>query len=180
MTNRDESYVPPACRRPAGAGSGPLDRGDVVDLVNAPTAPAAPGADLSGLANAVASWVQAHPDVTAGLYVSGDAVWVGFTMRAEAELAALRRDTGGVSNVRAFRATFTEAELRGLQDRVTADLADLKAQGVDVSGVGVDVYTNRLSIMLAHVDDRTCAVLVERYGNGRFYVEEGTVRALNG
>lgn len=51
----------------------------------------------------------------------------------------------------------------------------LDRAGIPVRAVGTDSYTNRVFLVADVVDSRVCATLVDRYGEGRFFLQQGTV-----
>ena len=116
-----------------------------------------------------------HADHFAGLLLAQGRVWVGFTAEVEAHLAGLRAEVADTSLVGAFRARFTEAEMRGLQAEITRDMSALRAEGVKVSMVGVSVLRNRVQVGIEDENPAAVKLLLDRYGHDRVYVSTSVV-----
>ena len=131
----------------------------------------------SSLHAAVQRYRRAHPDVFAGVFVAQGYLYVGFTERPRTHLTALH---GSVSTrIRAFKADHSYRELRGIQDRISDDFDLLDAQGIFVSGVGVDVTMNRVSVSLETLTPEAEQVMAERYGSDKLAFEEGSYELLS-
>lgn len=156
-----------------GEVSQPVPAADVVALSDLP--PLGGGDVAREVVDAAIAFGREHTDHFAGLMVAQGYVWLGFTATAEDHLAELRSSLARGAPVRAFKAPYTERELRALQSAISADIPRLRAEGVNVSTVGVSVRHNRVAISLS--DDNAGAVerLRQRYGDKKVVITTGLV-----
>lgn len=152
---------------PASAGDP-----DVVDLDHLPGLGNGGGPPGDVLAAAQA-WGAAHAQSYGGLFLSGRYVYVELVGDAAAELADIRRGVSDPQSVRAVRAEYTFAQLQAMVDRISADQAWVKAQGIQMSAWGPDPYRNRVGVKLTRDDAHWRSLLTSRYGGAmlRFDVQ---------
>ena len=92
---------------------------------------------------------QNAADTYAGSYIdqkNGGLVYVGFTRDTDRHLAALRAVFPYPDDLRGYTAELTASELEALQARVSADVPQLKAEGIDVVSVGADQEFNIVKV----------------------------------
>lgn len=107
------------------------------------------------------------PDSYAGYYVdSGGQFHIGFTTNAPTHLDALKAQFGYPSRLHAFTATYTEASMDGVLNRIGDDADDgtLATLGVDWIGAEMDVEANRVNIEVVNPSASVQATLAARYG----------------
>jgi len=153
--------------------SRPSPAADVVALSDLP--PLGGGDVAREVVGAAIAFGDEHADHFAGLMVAQGYVWAGFTIDAEGHLTALRSRLPPRAPVRAFRARYTERELRALQAEISADIPRLREDRVRVSSVGVSVRHNRVEITIADDDARAVELLRQRYGDEKVVVTPGVV-----
>ena len=66
----------------------------------------------------------------------------------------------------------TLADLRAIKEAISADIETLLADGIDLTGVGLDISGNVVSVAVSDEVDRARAVLAERFGDA-VVVERG-------
>jgi len=164
--------VAPAATSASAAPPASAGDPDVVDLDHLPGIGNGGGPPGDVLA-AAQGWAAAHPQSYGGLFLSGRYVYVELVGDAAAELAQIRHGLSDPQWVRAVRAEYTFAQLQALVDRITADQAWVKAQGIQMSAWGPDPYRNRVGVKLTRDDAHWRSLLVARYGGAmlRFDVQ---------
>lgn len=103
-----------------------------------------------------------------GLYIdqaNGGLVYVGFAGNAGAHLANLRSLFPYPDLLRTFTAGYTETQLYGTADAVSADKGWLASQGIDVLSISPSMKTNRVEVGVAQPTPASAAVLQSRYGS---------------
>lgn len=150
---------------------------DVVSLGDLTQLPAGTGYDPS-LLRAVQDWCE-RATPFAGLIVSGDTVYVGFSRDAERHLRDLRHAFPG-ARVRAFSTNHTYSALRSALDSITHDLSALRAEGITISTVGIDPSRNVVVVGLpgGHGDASVRERLMTRYGREILVFEVAEPRHL--
>lgn len=132
------------------------------------------GSGDPSLLNSVRRYRHIHPEVSAGEFVAQGFLYVGFTESPRRHLMALRKSSPAPELLRAFKADYSYDELRALQDEITSDFATLEEQGFFVSGVGVDVYANRVGVTLQEITQEALSLMRDRYGGDSLIFDEGT------
>lgn len=98
---------------------------------------------------------------------------MGFTNNVERSFPQIRNQFPYPDKLRSFRARFSHAMLIVLVDRVTDDMDELEAEGIDIHTVGVSVPSNVVDIRVASADASTVSTLGRRYGANRVRVTKG-------
>jgi len=112
----------------------------------------------------VDDWGKARPDIYAGLVLSGDTIYVGFTRDAAEQLVNVRRAFAH-AKIKAFTARHTFAQLRTVVDRISEELPSLRDEGIVIWSVGVDPSRNTVAVAIPEDTANTVARrLEERYG----------------
>lgn len=117
-------------------------------------------------------WIEEHPHVFASGYLSGKRFYVGFTRNVCDNLQRFRRGLEDPWRVRAFHADWTYRQLRRAQRCVT-DL--FEKRWLKISAVGVDVWRNKLEVMLEENTERRRNYIRNRCGSVTIRFVEGTV-----
>lgn len=124
---------------------------------------------------AIQEYAAEHPDVFGGLYIdraAGGIVTVMFTGDASIHEVALAELVGpGTFVVRQVR--WSEAELRDLQDRLSADEAFFASLPARVSSVGVDIMENVAEINISSAVPDAAQRIAARFG------AEGQLRVIS-
>jgi len=113
---------------------------------------------------AVEAWCGKHAGTCAGLVLSADTVYVGFTRDAREHLDALRTAFPG-AKIKTFAAKHTYGKLRATVDRISHDLPALRKEGIAIWSVGIDPSRNVVVISLDRSGaDLAANELATRYG----------------
>lgn len=113
-----------------------------------------------------------HPDVFAGGYLSGKHFYVGFTQDVCAHLQRFRRGVPKKWRVRAFQAEWTYREMRRAQACVNDYFDD---RWLGISATGVDVWRNKLEVMLKKNTERRRRFVERHCGTVDIRFTEGEV-----
>ncbi|HEY5477444.1 MAG TPA: hypothetical protein VIK11_12110 [Tepidiformaceae bacterium] len=103
----------------------------------------------------------------AGLYIdqaAGGVLDIATTADVSHFAPVLARFASNDVRFRVRRVSYTLAELKSLQARVTSDVASWQGQGIQISTVGVDVVNNRLAITVVALTPAAKASIEASYG----------------
>lgn len=116
-------------------------------------------------------------DSFAGMYLSQEGgislLHVGFVHDMERHRANLRSRVNHPEYLRFFEATNTLEALRQVQMRITRDMEELDARGIEVSEVSVDQERNLVLITITKLSQDAKAELENRYDGEIIRVAEG-------
>ena len=84
---------------------------------------------------------------------------------------AARTPTGVDVRVRVVEHSMTD--LNDLQDQIFADRGRLAAEGIVLTGLGIDVVDNAVEISVERLDESVQMILLDRYGPALTFREEG-------
>jgi hypothetical protein len=112
-------------------------------------------------------YLDRHPGLSGGMSIeddwpAGPYLQVRLTRDQALHEAALRRIYR--FRLRTVAVRFAEADLRALQDRISADGEALEAEGFDVRGLAVDGDANRVQVQLVTARSDHAAYFQARYG----------------
>jgi hypothetical protein len=102
-----------------------------------------------------------------GLYLdqaAGGVLDVATTADVSHFAPILARSASNDVRFRVRHVSYTLAELKSLQDRVTSDFASWQGQGIQIAGVAVDVVNNRLAITVVALTPAAKASMEAAYG----------------
>ena len=123
-------------------------------------------ADFEAVGQAVQAYGEAHASEFGGVWIDQERHTVVSAWTANAELhriailAALGK--AGPLEVRVVR--YSEAELRALQDRLSADLDWFAGIDAMMTSTSVDVMTNRAELSISSANPQATALIFQRYG----------------
>ena len=100
--------------------------------------------------------------VYAGSYIDAGRILVGFTRDAAVHVSRLRRLTE--KPLASFKATYSLAHLRSVQERIDRDWDELRAIGVEVTRTGVDIPKNVVMVGVKSASAALIQVVQDRYG----------------
>jgi hypothetical protein len=115
----------------------------------------------------VNAYAAEHPEAFGGLWIDqehGGVVTVVFTRDVEVHTRALVARLAGIGVVAIRSATYNEAELRHLQDRIAADDAWFRSIPAQLQGVGVDPTKNAVEIIISTANPLITDMIVARFG----------------
>lgn len=107
--------------------------------------------------------------VHAGTWIDqehGGIVKVGFTQDAAQHATEIKKTFPYPDKVVAYTATRTATALEQLNARITADMAQLRSEGIPVNSVATSLRTNVVWVGVPSPDAATEQRLQQRYGNG--------------
>jgi streptogrisin C len=119
--------------------------------------------------------VSAHGTSFGGVwrdYGQGGRVKVAFTAEANPRAAQAARGFPAPEVVDGVGVAFSLGNLEALNARITTELPDLRAQGIDVNTVGVNVEKNVVRLGVKSLDESDKAELSKRYGAERLEIVE--------
>lgn len=117
-------------------------------------------------------YLRRHPDVFASGYLSGKRFYVGFTRHVCHHLRRIRQMVDKGWRFRAFVAIHTYRELRRAQRCVTHLMGRRRLR---ISAVGVDVWRNKLEVMLRRRTERRERIIRRECGTVRIRFTEGVI-----
>lgn len=124
-------------------------------------------AEAEELVPILQAYGAANSDEFGGLYIdqrNGGIPVVLFTANLAEHEAAIRAKLPPGARFTVREARFSERELRALQERIVADDAELRVEGIAAIGVGADPITGTITIEVSTERTDAADVLVARYG----------------
>jgi hypothetical protein len=167
----DEAWVRVVAMHPAavmdfGVPLMPFERDDVVNRPNGEI-------DVVGI---VQRYAAEHADVSGGVYIdtaAGDIVTLLVTDDPEPHVAAVDLLLGPDTAMTVRQVRWTEAELRDLQDRISADQAFFASLPARMSTASIDVIENIAEVTISSAVPDAGQRIVEHFG------AEGRLRVIS-
>ena len=136
-------------------------------------------ASFDEVAAAVQAYAATVPDEFGGVYLDqqNGRVVAQFTAHLERHRQAILNRLGKAAPLVLEQVTYTEADLRALQDRITADMGWVKSINAAPTSVGVDTIKNCTVFTISSTNPDAPALILAHYGQptGKLRVEsDGT------